>query len=217
MRKTAITLIAASLALSATSAFAADLWPFHRDHGRSVAPQPPGPPGQRGIADLIYLGAQAMADRAGLLAHDRPVVVSTVVSIDDLNQSSTFGRLASELVADRLAQRGYMVRDLTYMRALTVEPHTGELVLSRDATKLLASANAQAVVAGTYAVGGTEIYLSLRLLRADDGQLLSSVDLVLPYDHNMEELIGQPARWTSHEGPQAPIAPADYHGERGEN
>ncbi|HEY2357485.1 MAG TPA: FlgO family outer membrane protein, partial [Phenylobacterium sp.] len=106
-----------------------------------------------------------------------------------------------QLVANRLAQRGYQVRDLTYMRALAVVPNTGEIVLSRDASKILAQANAQAVVAGSYAVGGRQIYLSLRLLRADDGQLLSSADVVLPLDHDTEYLVGVPMMWTRHDAP----------------
>lgn len=208
MRKSLIALATASLLLAATSA-SAGIWYAPREEGQSVAPQNLGPPGsETSLGDLVYLAAQAMAERAGVLAKDRPIIVSTIVSIDDLDRSSTFGRLASQLVANRLSQRGYMVRDLTYMRALTVLPGTGEMVLSRDASKLLASTNAQAVVAGTYAVGGREIYLSLRLLRADDGQLLSTADVVIPYDHNMEDLLGNQMRWTSHD---APIGPHQHH------
>jgi hypothetical protein len=206
MRNTVIAFAAASLALMAGSA-QAGVWPFH-GAAASSAPQQLAPSGDDGIGDLIYLAAQTMAERAGVLTKDRPIIVATAVSIDDLNKSSTFGRLASQLVADRLSQHGYMVRDLTYMRALTYEPHTGELVLSRDASRILAGANAQAVVASTYAVGGRNIYLSLRMLRADNGQVLSTADVVLPYDHNMEDLIGRTMRWTAH---GAPIGPHEHH------
>jgi hypothetical protein len=75
-----------------------------------------------------------------------------MVSVDDLNQSSTFGRLASQLISNRLSQQGYLVQDATLMRALVVRPETGEIVLSRDARNLSGSVHAQAVVAGTYAV-----------------------------------------------------------------
>lgn len=134
-----------------------------------------------------------MAERAGILAKDRPIVVSTMVSIDDYNRSSTFGRLASQLISNRLAQRGYLVRDVTYMRALTLQPGTGELVLSRDASRVSASLNAQAVVAGTYAVAGRQIYLNIRMLKADDGSILSSADVVVPLDHNTEALVDLPS------------------------
>jgi hypothetical protein len=198
MRKLLIGVAAAAMALGATSANANI---FRWGSGTpSSAPRTLGPAGEHeDLGDLVYLAAQTMAERAGTLAKDRPIVVSTIVSIDDLDESSTFGRLASQLVANRLAQRGYMVRDLTYMRALTVTPHTGELVLSRDAAKILTDVNAQAVVAGTYAVGGRQIYVSLRLLRADDGQLLSTADVVVPLDHDTEDLVGRPMQWTAHD------------------
>ncbi len=144
---------------------------------------------ERELGKLIYLGAQAAADRAGVLTKDRPIVVATIVSIDDYNKSSTFGRLASQLISNRLSQRGYLVKDVTYMRALSVKPGTGELVLSEDASKLSTTVNAQAVVAGTYAVAGREIYLNIRLLKPDDGEILSSADVVIPLDHNSETLV----------------------------
>lgn len=71
-----------------------------------------------------------------------------------------------------------------------MKPGTGTLVLSEDVRNVVARNNAQAVIAGTYAVGGREIYLNLRLLRADDGAILTSVDLVVPLDHNTEPMVG---------------------------
>lgn len=149
----------------------------------------PTGPAEGDFGQLVYLGAQTVAERAGALSKDRPIVVATMVSIDNLDKSSTFGRLASQLVSSRLAQRGYLVKDLTYMRALTVQPSTGEMVLSRDAARMSASVNAQAIVAGTYAVGGREIYLNIRMLRAEDGAILSSADVVVPLDKNTEPML----------------------------
>lgn len=141
------------------------------------------------LGRLIYLGAQTVVDRAGVIDRSKQILVSTMVSIDDFNESSTFGRLASQLIANRLSQRGYLVRDVTYMGALAVQPGTGELVLSRDATRLTRALDAQAIIAGTYAVAGREIFLNIRLLRADDGAIISSADVVVPLDHNTEALV----------------------------
>jgi hypothetical protein len=162
------------------------------DGGPSTATPGVGAPSRESsdLGELIYQTAQTLADRAGIVDHDRPIIVTTIVSIDDLTKSSTFGRLASELISDRLAQRGYLVRDVTYTRALTFAPGTGEIVLSQDARGAASSVNAQAVVAGTYAVGGREIYLNVRLLNAATGELLSTADAVVPLDHNTEALVG---------------------------
>ena len=88
------------------------------------------------LGQLVYLATQTMAERAGVLSKDLPIIVSTIVSIDDFNRSSTFGRLASQLVSNRLAQRGYLVTDVTYVGAITPLPGTGELVLSRDIARV---------------------------------------------------------------------------------
>lgn len=147
-------------------------------------------PHRKDMASLIYLAAQTLSDRAELLDKSRPIIVATVVSVDDFNKSSTFGRLASELVANRIEQRGYLVKDIRYMHAFEFERKTGEFVLSREAAKVSAEFKAQAVVAGTYAVAGKEIYLNLRLLSANGGELLSSADVVIPLDSNTEPLVG---------------------------
>ena len=143
----------------------------------------------QGLGELVYLGAQTAIERAGMLAKDRPVVVTTMVSIDDYKQSSTFGRLASQLISNRLSQRGYMVRDVTYLRAVQVIPGTGEVAISREAAHLFGSTNAQALVTGTYAIAGEEIFLNIRILKPDDGQVLSSADVTIPLNYDTRQLI----------------------------
>ncbi len=144
------------------------------------------------MSHLIYVAAQTLGDRAESLAKDKPLIVTTVVSINNLKQSSPFGRLVSELIANRLEQRGYLVRDVRYMGALEIRPETGERVLSREVEKISEKIKAQAVVAGTYAVAGKEIYLDLRVLKADNAELLSSVDVVIPLDENTRGLFDTP-------------------------
>lgn len=149
----------------------------------------------RDLGSLIYMGADKMIDSAPGLAPNKPIVVATTVDGDNLNASSTFGRLTSQLVSSRLSQRGYLVRDVTYTGALVITPETGEMVLSREAVRLAAANNAQAVVAASYALGGENIYLNLRLLRADDGRVLSTADIVVPLDIDTHRLVlaGRPA------------------------
>lgn len=157
---------------------------------------PPAASPTHDFGQLVYSAAELMAQRSVPISKDRPIVVATLVDIDDLNRSSTLGRLASQLIADKYSQHGYLIKDLTYTRGLELKPGTGTLVLSEDVRNVAARNNAQAVIAGTYAVGGREIYLNIRLLRADDGAILSSADLVVPLDHDTEPMVaalGQPA------------------------
>lgn len=140
------------------------------------------------LGSLVYRAAETLGDRAELLDKTKPIVVATVVSVDDLERSSTFGRLASQLIANRIQQRGFLVRDVTYMRALELRSDTGEMTLTREARKLSTQIRAQAVVAGTYAVAGHQIYLNIRLLNADSGEIISSADAVIPLNDNTDAL-----------------------------
>ena len=142
------------------------------------------------VGDLVYQATQKMASRLPrYVLRNKPIIVTTMVSVDDLTRSSTFGRLASQLILNRLAQNGYSVRDVTYMHALDVDVRTGELVLTRDASRLSHDMGAQAVVVGTYAKGGQLIYLNLRMLDANSGLVISSADVAIPYDADTGPLV----------------------------
>jgi hypothetical protein len=58
-----------------------------------------------------YPAAPAMATNAAD-GHWRPFIIATLVNIDQLEQSSTLGRLISEQVASRMSQLGYGVLEL---------------------------------------------------------------------------------------------------------
>lgn len=155
---------------------------------------------ERDVADIVYSAAEALANSMNHLnketeipdlARNKPIIVTTVVSVNDLTASSGFGRIASQLVMSKLSKHGWDVRDVTYTRGiLAINPRTGEVVLSRDGSRLSREYGAQAVVTGTYAVAGKEIILSLRMLSADTGSLLSSADAVIPLDANTAALVG---------------------------
>lgn len=182
--------IAAMCALSAAMVWAAGCTlPGEEQQSQATTPSlANAKPVLDDLASVVYVAAQVLGERSEGLIKGRPIVVTTIVSIDDLKTSSTFGRLVSELVANRFAQRGYLIRDVRYTRALEIN-ETGELVLSRTAMEVLKPINAQAVLAGTYAVAGQKIYVNLRLINADNGELLSSADVVVNLDSNTRPLV----------------------------
>lgn len=166
-----LTALAASLALLTASA--------------PVAAQP-----AQDVGDLVYLATQKMATHLPpYVVRNKPIIVTTMVSVDDLTRSSTFGRLASQLILNKLAQNGYFVRDVTYMHALDIDARTGEMVLTRDAARLSRDMGAQAVVVGTYAKGGRQIYLNMRMLDANSGMVIASADVAIPYDADTGPLV----------------------------
>lgn len=209
--------IAVALAVAMTgaghaAAFPKLTLPFIGNHGAEA---------HHDFGDLVYRASDRLIQnmrprpgRTGMLSLNDLVIVTTVVSVDDLDQSSTLGRTASQLVLSRLSQLGYQTRDVTYLRALDISP-SGERILSRDARRLSESSNASAVVVGTYAVGGQTIWLNLRLLNAEDGSLLSSADVSVPLDEDTWPLVSASASRPTRNpeaivyGQRFPVDPSD--------
>ena len=82
----------------------------------------------------------------------RPIIVASLVSVDDIHKSSTYGRMAAEMIANRFTQRGYNVKELKMnQNQIYIKRKEGEFVLSRDIQDIATKHDVQAVVVGTYA------------------------------------------------------------------
>ena len=135
----------------------------------------------KGLHGMVNRAAEHLA-RSGLSRGQKgdPVIVASVVNIDHLESSSTLGRLAAKQVSGRLVRMGYNVREVNFRNTLAVREGTGELMLTRDLKHLSEEAGAQAVVTGTYAIGGETVAFHLNMVRASDGTILASSDFVVP-------------------------------------
>mgnify|MGYP001188606337 FL=1 len=127
---------------------------------------------------LIQLNYQAVdALMQGTTLDPRqPVLIATLVDLDDLSRSSRLGRLASEHVAARLAKHGVMVKELKLREQIFMEQSSGALLLSREIKDLSIEHAAQAVVVGTYTVAGNTVYVSLKLVRPEGNIVVSAHD-----------------------------------------
>lgn len=128
------------------------------------------------------------------LDKDQPVLVTSFANIDNLAESSTFGRLASELIASGLTDRGYKVIEVKMRDSLFIKQGAGEFMLSRQVQHLSRKHDAQAVLVGTYAIGGSNVYLNTRLVRSGDSIVLSSYDFKLPINKDIKHMLKQRRR-----------------------
>lgn len=138
------------------------------------------PPESRSMIEVAYKMADRMMAANPSIDQGRPLLVATAVNIDNLQSSSTFGRTLTELVASRIAQMGYTVSDIRLRNAVALRPQ-GELMLSRQATDVSKTQNAQAVVVGTYSVMKPSVYVTFKVVRVTDGTVLATADEVIPY------------------------------------
>lgn len=119
----------------------------------------------------------------------RPILVATLVNINDMQTSSAFGRMSSEQIGSRLANSGLPVAEIKLRESILVEEGRGELMLSRNAREIARARGAQAVVVGTYATGKDAVYVNVRLVSAMDGRILSSHDYVVPMTRDVTALL----------------------------
>ncbi len=171
------------LPLCALLAVAACAAPIH-------APGAVGPTAATDMTFASYAAADRLVRNAGGVEPDRPLLVASLVDINDLRRSSSFGRVAAEQIASRLVNAGYTVIELKLRDAFLIEEGRGEFILSRDVRDISRSRGAQAVVAGTYAVGARAVYVSVRLIRATDSRILAAHDYTLPLTEDTLALIG---------------------------
>lgn len=90
-----------------------------------------------------------------VLDKNRAIIVTALVSIDDLTKSSTLGRMSAEIIANRLAQHGYNVKEIKMNKnSIYIRKKEGEFVLSRKIKEVANKYDVQGIVVGTYAYGG---------------------------------------------------------------
>ena len=145
----------------------------------------------RNIIGDSYKAANALLDRApDEITRETPVLVTSFVNIDDLEQSTTFGRLLSEQIASKIAQEGYCVKEIKLSEgSLFVIKNSGEFVLSRRLENIRSSFSSNYVIVGTYSVGYESVYVSSRIVRIEDSVIVSSYDFKIRGDDDLWELI----------------------------
>jgi TolB-like protein len=139
-----------------------------------------------------YTAAESLIDKAqSPLDKDSPIVVATLVNIDNLEQSSTLGRIVSEQVSSKLANMGYTVKEVKLRGSMYVKSSTGELLLSRELRDIQASHHAQAVVVGTYSDANQYVYLDIKLVNVDS-RIVSGYDYAIPANPLVRSMLGAP-------------------------
>ncbi|HUW81228.1 MAG TPA: FlgO family outer membrane protein [Phycisphaerae bacterium] len=143
--------------------------------------------------DLIrttYNAVDALLARADPSAESpERILVATVVDLDNVENTSTFGRLSGELLAARLAQRGRGVVHATVRQGSVVIKDDGQFLLSRDMRELAEDYQAQAVLVSTYTRAAENVYVSIKLVNAADNALVAAVDYQLPIDPRTASLL----------------------------
>jgi TolB-like protein len=129
-------------------------------------------------------------DSARFLGPANPLIVASFMNMNNLEESSSFGRILAEQVASRYTQRGQPVIELKLRQnSIFISEGKGEFMLSRDLREISRTYNASAVVVGTYAEGGNRLYVSARIVRPADNLILAAADAGIPMGTNAMNIV----------------------------
>lgn len=119
------------------------------------------------------------------------IIAASFASIDDLSQSSTFGRVASQQLTSQFTAAGYSVVEMLLRNSVYINESQGEFLLSRAVNDISAQHNAHLVLVGTYAVGENNVFVTAKLVRTADSVVIAAHDYALPYTRDMRILLRQ--------------------------
>ncbi|HRK39660.1 MAG TPA: FlgO family outer membrane protein [Burkholderiaceae bacterium] len=118
-----------------------------------------------------------------------PLLVATVVNVNDLRKTAPLGRTLSEQYASHLVGRGLHVKELKLRGDIFVREETGELMLSRELKDIAKVHSAGLVVVGTYSAAANSTFVSLKLVKTDTGQIIRGHDYALPNNADVNKLL----------------------------
>jgi TolB-like protein len=115
-------------------------------------------------------------------------VVNSIVDLNNLAETSAFGRLVGEHLIHELQVRGWPVSDIRLSKNLIIND-SGEFSLSRDLRRLRDLMPAANVVTGTYTATKDGILLNIRVLNLETGRIVSSAQTRFVRDRFMASLV----------------------------
>ena len=121
-----------------------------------------------------------------------PVLVATVVNVNNLTRSAPLGRTLSEQYASHMSALGFHVKEVKLRGDIFVKEGAGELLLSRELKDIARQHNAAMVLVGTYSPAANYTYVSIKLVRTEDSRIIRGYDYALPMDRDVKRLLGAP-------------------------
>ncbi len=138
---------------------------------------------------VVASAAQELISQPVNIERGKPFIATSFADIDDLSQSSTLGRVLGEQFSSAMTQAGLPMVEVKMRDSLFIKEGTGELLLSRQLRSIVQAHDAQAVVVGTYAMGGSNVYVTVRLVRTADNMILAANDFTIPINKDMRSLL----------------------------
>ena len=127
------------------------------------------------------------------IAEEYVLTVSSFVNLNNLYQTSSFGRYIEEQMIGELQDAGVEVVEIRKTPGIMISEGRGVYGLSRNMEELSYVHSAQAMLVGTYTSANDQVLVNARLLRNLDGMVLSRATLAFRLDPLTRELLADEA------------------------
>ncbi len=148
------------------------------------------PSGSLMLTANTYAGDVLSAELLQRIGSGSGILAATMADMEDLDDSSPFGRTSMQQVGSRVAQHGFKVLDVRLTDAMRMDLRKGEFMLSRDTARILAKEyNAHAVLVGLYSRSDDKIFVSVRAIRLDDAAIIGAYEYWLPKEGDVRAML----------------------------
>lgn len=148
------------------------------------------PSGSLMLTANTYAGDVLSAELLQRIGSGSGILAATMADMEDLDDSSPFGRTSMQQVGSRVAQHGFKVLDVRLTDAMRMDLRKGEFMLSRDTARILAKEyNAHAVLVGLYSRSDDKIFVSVRAIRLDDAAIIGAYEYWLPREGDVRAML----------------------------
>ncbi|MBF0424422.1 MAG: hypothetical protein HQL66_01185 [Magnetococcales bacterium] len=155
--------------------------------------QPMTQPLPQDMTESAYAAADAMVNELDeRMMPQQSILPVTFVNLDNLDETSSLGRLIARQMASRFTQRGYSVMEVKVRKDLLIRKDQGEFVLSREMEKIGQEYKAKMLLVGHYTVAQNRVYVNAQVIRLKDKMALASRDFTLNLGSDVRRLLGQP-------------------------
>ena len=141
-------------------------------------------------ANVIFIADQLDRNR-DQESISKPILVTSFSNLDNLSETTSFGRLLAEQLMHELVVRGWQVVDLRMTKSVIVN-QSGEFSLSRDLGRIRESFPAGNVLVGTYMRTTDGVLVSARIIDVATGHVKTTAQTRAPRDRFVNNLVTVP-------------------------
>jgi len=143
--------------------------------------------------DLVEASYKASSELQDKFTRKMPkntlILVSTLLNVKNLKETSAFGRIISNQIATSLHDAGYQIIGMDLPADLFMMKDDGELLLSENDKARLKQYQSVIIVGGVYAPGKQNTYVTLRAVDRFTKQVIASTDFSVALGPDVKVLL----------------------------